>query len=128
MYALIAFQEVSERTGKGVVVMSVLLGGLSEIITIIGVLAFITSCITEVLKQWKWYDRKVPTEMSAVLVSMVVTPATLIRMAAYYNVVIDWYACFACVIAAFIVALVSMSGWERVMDIFDRFMEKGRGR
>ncbi len=128
MYALIAFQEVSEKTGKGVVVMSVLMSGLSEVITIIGVLAFITSCITEVLKVWKWYDRKVPTEMSAVLVSMAVTPATLIRMAAYCNVVIDWYACFACVMAAFIVALVSMSGWERVMDIFDRFTEKGRGR
>ncbi len=118
----------SRKTGKGVVVMSILMSDLSEVVTVIGVLAFITSCITEVLKQWKWYDRKVPTEMSAVLVSMVVTPATLIRMAAYYNVVIDWYACFACVIAAFIVALVSMSGWERVMDIFDRFMEKGRGR
>ena len=118
----------SRKTGKGVVVMSILMSDLSEVVTVIGVLAFITSCITEVLKMWKWYDSKVPTEMSAVLVSMVVTPATLVRMAAYYNVVIDWYACFACIIAAFIVALVSMSGWERVMDIFDRFVEKGRGR
>lgn len=108
--------------------MSILMGSLSEVVTVIGALAFITSCITEVLKMWKWYDRKIPTEMSTVLVSMVITPTTLIRMAAYYNVVIDWYACFACVIAAFIVALVSMSGWERVMDIFDRFMEKGQGR
>ncbi len=106
--------------------MSILMSSLSEIITVIGILAFVTSCITEVLKVWKWYDRKVPTEMSAILVSMVITPATLLRMAAYYNVVIDWYACFACMIAAFIVALVSMSGWERVMDIFDRFTGQGR--
>lgn len=101
-----------------------LLDNLSEVITVIGILAFVVSCITEVLKMWEWYNRKIPTELSAVLVSMAVTPATLIRMAAYYNVVIDWYACFACVIAAFIVAMVSMSGWERVMDIFDSFVER----
>lgn len=106
--------------------MSILMSSLSEVITVIGILAFVTSCITEVLKVWKWYDRKIPTEMSAILVSIVITPATLLRMAAYYNVVIDWYACFACMIAAFIVALVSMSGWERVMDIFDRFTGQGR--
>ena len=106
--------------------MSILMSSLSEVITVIGILAFVTSCITEVLKVWKWYDRHIPTEMSAIRVSIVITPATLLRMAAYYNVVIDWYACFACMIAAFIVALVSMSGWERVMDIFDRFTGQGR--
>lgn len=126
MYALIASGKSQEEVGKGVVIMSILMSSLSEVITVIGILAFVTSCITEVLKVWKWYDRKIPTEMSAILVSIVITPATLLRMAAYYNVVIDWYACFACMIAAFIVALVSMSGWERVMDIFDRFTGQGR--
>lgn len=33
---------------------------------------------------------------------------------------ISWYLLFACMIAAFIVALVAMDGWERVAEIWQR--------
>ena len=33
---------------------------------------------------------------------------------------IEWYMVFACVLAAFIVALVAMDGWERLKEIWDR--------
>lgn len=33
---------------------------------------------------------------------------------------IEWYMIFACILAAFIVALVSMDGWERLKEIWER--------
>ena len=39
---------------------------------------------------------------------------------------ITWYLIFACMIAAFIVALVAMDGWERVAEIWQRTKYSGK--
>ena len=39
---------------------------------------------------------------------------------------IEWYMVFACMIAACIVALVAMSGWEKVSEIWQRTAYKNK--
>lgn len=97
---------------------------LSQVIVFLGALAFIVSVITEALKKWEWFDSRVPTALTVIVLSLILCPAAMLGMAAYYGVVVEWYMVFASFIAAFIVALVSMDGWERVTGLAERFMRK----
>lgn len=96
----------------------------TRIIMFIGVMAFIVSVITESLKKWQWFDKTVPTALTVILLSLILCPATMLGLMAYYGVVIEWYAVFASFIAAFIVALVAMDGWERVTELAEKLIRK----
>lgn len=97
---------------------------ISQIIVFVGVMAFIVSVITEALKKWTWFDRKVPTALTVILLSLILCPVCLMGLAAYYGVAITWFMVFASFIAAFIVALVSMDGWERVTELAEKLIRK----
>ena len=93
-------------------------------ITFVGVMAFLVSCITETMKKWTWFDEKVPTALTVIVLSLILCPISMLGMAAYYGVPIDHFMVFTSFIAAFIVALVSMDGWERVTELAERFIRK----
>lgn len=104
--------------------MTNLMADVSRIILFVGVMAFFVSVITEALKKWTWFDRKVPTALTVILLSLILCPACLSGMAAYYGVVITWFMVFASFMAAFIVALVAMDGWERVTELAEKLIRK----
>lgn len=95
---------------------------VSQIVLFIGVMAFIVSIITEALKKWTWFDKKVPTALTVIILSLILCPVCLLGLAAYYGVAIEWFMVFASFIAAFIVALVSMDGWERVTELAEKLI------
>ena len=97
---------------------------VTQIVFMIGVMAFLVSVVTEALKKWKWFDEKVPTELTVILLSLVLCPLCLLGLAAYYEMPITWFEVCASFLAAFIVALVSMDGWERVTELAGRLMKK----
>lgn len=97
---------------------------LSQFIIFIGIMAFIVSVITEALKKWTWFDSAVPTALTVIVLSLILCPVSMLGLAAYYGAAIEWFMVFASFIAAFIVALVSMDGWERVTELAQRFMRK----
>lgn len=88
----------------------------------VGAMAFIVSVVTEALKKWEWFDEKVPTALTVIILSLILCPLSMLALAAYYGVVITWFMVFASFIAAFIVALVAMDGWERVTELKDRLI------
>lgn len=104
--------------------MSNLTTDASQLILFIGILAFIVSAITEALKKWKWFDDRVPTALTVMILSLILCPVTMLGMASYYGVAIEWFMVFASFIAAFIVALVSMDGWERVTELAGKLIRK----
>lgn len=97
---------------------------VSQIIAFVGIMAFIVSAVTEALKKWAWFDSKVPTALTVILLSLILCPACLLGLAAYYGIAVTWFMVFASFIAAFIVALVSMDGWERVTGLAEKLIRK----
>ena len=85
----------------------------------IGGLAFITSLIVQVIKEMPVLV-KIPTNVVALVVSMILCPIALIVACKYFKIVIEWYYIFASFIAAFIVYLVSTGGWEKVSEMWTR--------
>ena len=99
--------------------MEVLIQYMSYILTGIGVLAFLVSAIVQTIKEMPEL-KKVQTNAVALTTSLILTPASVIVLCTYYQIVIEWYYIFASFIAAFIVYLVSTGGWERVTEMWDR--------
>ena len=85
----------------------------------IGVMAFLVSAITQFIKSWPGLSR-LPTSAVVIVLSLILCPAVLVAAMAWLAQPIEWYMVFACILAAFIVALVSMDGWERLKEIWER--------
>lgn len=97
---------------------------VSQIILFIGIMAFCVSCITEALKKWSWFNKRVPTALNVILISLILCPTCLIGLLIYHEVMIEWYMIFASIVAAFIVALISLDGWERINEIWKRSVRR----
>ena len=85
----------------------------------VGVLAFLVSMITQVLKELPKV-KEIQTSAVALAVSMILCPLAVIIVCQYFRIVIVWYYVFASFIAAFIVYLVATGGWERVTEMWNR--------
>ena len=89
------------------------------VLVAIGVMAFLVSVITQVIKELPWF-KPVPTAVVVIVLSLVLCPVALVALLTWLSKPVTWYLIFACMIAAFIVALVAMDGWERVAEIWQR--------
>ena len=98
----------------------------SYLLIAIGVMAFLVSAITQVIKSWPGMD-KLPTSAVVIVLSLVLCPLTLVMIMAYLNQPMVWYMIVACVIVAFLVALVAMGGWEKISEIWQRTKYKKGG-
>lgn len=90
---------------------------LSVIISVAGGLVALTNIITQVLKKVTW--DKLPTNLLAVVVSMVLTLAAGIAYCELYSVAITWYLVIALVVAGFAVAYAAMFGFDKLKQMLN---------
>ena len=96
---------------------------ISYALIAIGAMAFFVSVITEVVKSWPGLE-KLPTSCVVIVLSIALCPAAFMAVMRWQGQTVEWHMMFACVMAAFIVALVAMDGWERVKEIWERTVYK----
>lgn len=89
----------------------------------VGACAVLTSMVTEALKSIEKVNR-IPTKLICYIVALVLTPLVFCAMMVYLNQPIEWYMVFASFLAAFVVAKVSMNGWDDVTELLQRFIRK----
>lgn len=63
----------------------------SKLIVLVGVMAFLVSVVTQVLKQIPGLEKRVPTQITVIVTSIILCPAAMAAMAVYYSVPIDWF-------------------------------------
>ena len=99
--------------------VSVIMQYLSYLFIAIGVMAFLVSVVTQVIKEMPGL-KNLPTSMIVIILSLVICPLAMLALLEYLKQPVTWYMVFACMLAAFVVALVSMDGWERLKEIWNR--------
>ena len=91
----------------------------------IGVLAFLTSIITQVIKEMPWIN-KFQTNAVALIIALILCPLAVVILCIYLQIKIVWYYIVGAVIAAFIVYLVATGGWEKVSEMWKRTKYKNK--
>lgn len=104
----------------GVQNMTAVLGSL---MAFIGACAFLTSIITEALKSIEKINR-LPTKFVCYIVALLLTTPVFYAMMAYMKQPVEWFMVFASFLASFVVAKVSMNGWDDVTELAQRLLRK----
>lgn len=94
---------------------------ISTLLLIVGVLVVLTNIIVEVLKKVLW-DR-LPTNILAVIVALVLTMLAFFAMAAYMGITVLWYYVAAAVVVAFMVAYAAMFGFDKLKEALEKIKE-----
>ena len=93
---------------------------VTSILAVIGALAFMVSIITQVFKGVGVLS-KIPTDILVFVLSIGLTVIAFVAYMQYIQQVILWYMVLASIMAGFIVAFVSMYGWEKFSELWKRF-------
>ena len=90
---------------------------LTTIIAVVGVLVALTNVIVEVAKKATW--DKLPTNILAFVVALVLTIVAGIAYCQINAVAITWYIVFALVVIGFMVAYAAMFGFDKLKEIMN---------
>ena len=85
------------------------------IITVIGVLVALTNIIVEVVKKATW--DKVPTNIVAIIVAVVLTVGVGIAYAQINSITLTWYIISGLIIGGIMVAYAAMFGFDKLREI-----------
>ena len=92
---------------------------MSVLIFFVAVSAFFVSLVVEGLKSISAIDR-LPTKLVVYIVAVVLTTPIFIAMMAFMKQPIEWFMIFGSFLASFVVANVSMNGWDDITELKDR--------
>lgn len=100
--------------------MELAITSITQLVAIIGVLAFLVSVITQVFKGVSILS-KIPTDILVFVLSIGITVVAFVAYMQYIQQAILWYMVLASIMAGFIVAFVAMYGWEKFSELWKRF-------
>ena len=91
---------------------------VTMVLTIVGVLVVLVNIITEVLKKVLW--DKLPTNILAVCVGMVLTMIAFFAWTAITGTPILWYYVVGAVVLGFLVAYAAMFGFDKLKEVLEK--------
>lgn len=89
------------------------------LLTAIALLVALTNIVVEVLKKLTW--NKIPTDLLAILVAVVLTMLAFFAWASYAELTVLWYYIAAAVVAGLMVAYAAMFGFDKLKDILTKY-------
>lgn len=100
--------------------LNVILQNGAVILTIIGAMATFVTIVTELTKTWGFLDR-IPTSLQVLAVSMLVSVLSVVIYVQMQKAEMIWYYIVGAIVLGWIVAYVSMYGWEKLTEMWGRF-------
>lgn len=84
------------------------------LLSIIGALVVVTNIIVQVLKNLTW--DKLPTNILAVIVSMVLTLVAFFAYCQICGIAVEWYMVVAAVVVGFLTSYAAMFGFDKLKE------------
>lgn len=100
--------------------LNVILQNGAVILTIIGAMATFVTIVTEFTKTWGFLNR-IPTSLQVLAVSMLVSVLSVVIYIQMQEAEMIWYYIVGAIVLGWIVAYVSMYGWEKLTEMWGRF-------
>lgn len=86
------------------------------IITVIGVLTLCTNVVTEVIKQT---IKNLPAQITATIVSMVLTLTAFFAYVGIMGVAVEWYMIVGAIVAGFFVSYAAQFGFDKLKEVIE---------
>lgn len=93
---------------------------MATIILVLGVLVFLTNAVVEVIKMAFGVSGATILNKIALLVAIILTVVTYVVYTAYVGISIVWYYLLGSIVLGFIVALIAMLGWDKVLKMWQQ--------
>lgn len=93
----------------------------ATLMLIIGILVVLTNIVVEVLKKLTW--DKMPTNLLAIIVAVVLTIVAFLAYASYAALPILWYYIAAVIVIGFMVAYAAMFGFDKLREALSKINE-----
>lgn len=84
------------------------------LLSIVGALVVVTNIIVQVLKNLTW--DKLPTNILAVIVSMVLTLVAFFAYCQICSIAVEWYMVVAAVVVGFLTSYAAMFGFDKLKE------------
>lgn len=94
----------------------------SVILSLVGALVVVTNIIVQVLKKLTW--DKLPTNILAVIVSMVLTLAVFFAYCQIRSIGVVWYTVAAAIVLGFFVSYAAMFGFDKLKEAIIQLQDK----
>lgn len=94
----------------------------SVILSIVGALVVVTNIIVQVLKKLTW--DKLPTNILAVIVAMLLTLVVFFAYCQIKSVAVVWYLVAAAIVLGFFVAYAAMFGFDKLKEAIVQLQNK----
>lgn len=102
--------------------VELIVGLVTNVVGLLGVLAFIVSVIVQVTKGL--IPKKIPTQVFVIAVSIITTYAGLAIIAGFQGTKYNYHIYILALFLSFIVAFLAINGWENLIKLWDRFNKK----
>ena len=99
--------------------LNVILQNGAVILTIIGAMATFVTIVTEFTKTWGFLNR-IPTSLQVLVVSMLVSILSVVIYVQMQKAEMIWYYIVGAIVLGWIVAYVSMYGWEKLTETWKK--------
>lgn len=98
---------------------------IATLFIVMGALVFLTNAIVEIAKMVFGAKGTMVLNKIALVTAIVLAVVTYLTYAAYTSTPIVWYYFVGAIILGFIVALISMLGWDKVLKMWQESQKKG---
>lgn len=98
---------------------------MATLIIVLGVLVFLTNAIVEVIKMAFSVKGASTLNKIALVVAIALTVVLYVAYSAYTGLSLLWYYLLGSIVLGFIVALIAMLGWDKVIKMWQ---QSKRGR
>lgn len=94
---------------------------LPVLTVVIGALVLLTNVIVEAVKPA--LRERIPTQLTALIVALLLTLAAFFAGAAWLGFAVAWYHIIAAVIVGFVVAYGAMYGFDKLREVLEKFKQ-----
>ena len=99
---------------------------MATLIIVLGVLVFLTNVVVEVVKMAFGVSGAAILNKIALVVGITLTVVTYLAYTTYTSIPIVWYYLIGSIIVGFIVALIAMLGWDKVIKMWQQSQKGGK--
>ena len=98
---------------------------MATLILVLGALVFLTNAVTESIKMAFFVQGANALNKIALVTGIILTVVAYLGYSAYAGLLITWYYILSAIILGFVVALISMLGWDKVLKMWQQSQKGG---